>query len=597
MSVYKMINKAKHYLQKYYGYAQFRKGQEQIIANIMDHRDTLGIMPTGGGKSICYQIPALLFEGTSIVVSPLISLMKDQIDTLTSIGIPATYINSSLTTKEVNERLQNVRNGDYKLLYVAPERFEAPSFSALLQTLPISLFAIDEAHCISQWGHDFRPSYRTIAQVIERLPSRPIIAAFTATATPEVVDDIRVLLHIESDPFITGFSRDNLTFTVLRGENKRDYILQYLESHPQEAGIIYAATRKEVDQLYEFIKKKKISVGKYHAGMGEEQRSLNQERFLYDEIRVMIATNAFGMGIDKSNVRFVIHHNLPKNMEAYYQEAGRAGRDGDPSNCILLFHAQDILTQKFLIEQSVSDPERKLHEYRKLQLMSDYCHTQQCLNKAILHYFGEVDVDDCGRCNNCTVQTERIDISLDAQKIFSCIVRMQERYGVSLIAKVLKGSKDKKVLQFSFHKLSTYGLMKDYVEKEIADLIHWLVAEEYLTLTEGQYPVVKLRPRAKDVLVGREYVFRKVQPRPQEKVQDDGLFQHLRQLRKQLSEQEKVPPYIIFADSTLKEMALYQPTDRQAMLKIKGVGETKYERYGEQFRRSIIEYVNLIRES
>ncbi len=586
-----MINEAKLILKKHFGYAEFRRGQEQIIANILNGYDTLGIMPTGGGKSICYQIPALLLDGTCIVISPLISLMKDQIDTLDSLGIPATYINSSLSTKQVSERLQKARVGEYKLLYVAPERFESPSFASLLQTLPISLFAIDEAHCISQWGHDFRPSYRTIADVIEELPVRPIVAAFTATATPEVVEDILSLLAIKRKPFITGFNRDNLSFSVLRGENRRDYILQYLESHPTDAGIIYAATRKEVDQLYDFLHKKRVSVGKYHAGMSEEERRENQDRFLFDEIRLMVATNAFGMGIDKSNVRFVIHHNLPRNMEAYYQEAGRAGRDGEPSQCILLFHAQDILTQKFLIEQSVIDTERKLHEYRKLQLMSDYCHTQQCLNKYILHYFGENEVDDCGRCSNCTEQTEQVDISIEAQKIFSCVVRMQERYGVTLVAKVLKGSRDKKILQFSFNQLSTYGIMKEYSEKEIADVIHWLVAEDYLALTEGQYPTLKLRTRAKDVLTGKEKVYRKVLQRPQAIEQDDELFLHLRQLRKQLSEQEGVPPYIIFADSALKEMALYQPTDRLAMLKIKGVGETKYERYGEQFIWSIKEYL------
>ncbi|MFC5450461.1 DNA helicase RecQ [Paenibacillus aestuarii] len=581
-----MLSEARKVLQHIYGYPEFREGQKNIITNLLQGRDTLGIMPTGGGKSICYQVPALLMEGVTLVISPLISLMKDQVDALASLGVPATFINSTLESREVEQRLQGAMQGKYKLLYIAPERLESERFRARMHALKLPFVAIDEAHCVSQWGHDFRPSYVAIAPFIRELPHRPIVAAFTATATTEVTEDIARLLELDdAGIFVNGFSRDNLELTILRGENKKDYIQAYVKEHTHQPGIIYAATRKDVEDLYELLRKKGFAAGKYHAGLTDEERSYMQESFLYDDIRVMIATNAFGMGIDKSNVRYVIHYNMPKNMEAYYQEAGRAGRDGEPSECILLFSAQDIMTQKFLIEQNQLAPERKANEYKKLQTMIDFCYSPRCLRNVILHYFGETNREDtCGNCSSCKDDRDTVDITVEAQKIFSCIRRMQERFGISMIASVLKGSKAKKVLDYRFDRLPTYGIMRDLPEKEISDLINVLISEGYLALSDGQYPVVKLLQPAADVLQGKLQVFQKVRKQQVRAAAiDNTLFEQLRLLRREIAQKEKVPPYIIFADSTLREMSEICPTTAAGMLKIKGVGEVKFRNYGMPF--------------
>jgi ATP-dependent DNA helicase RecQ len=588
-----MLAEARQVLQQTYGYPEFREGQTKIISSLLEGKDTLGIMPTGGGKSICYQIPALLMEGVTLVISPLISLMKDQVDALHSLGVSATFINSTLEAREVEQRMQGAMQGKYKLLYIAPERLESERFRARMMALNLPFIAIDEAHCVSQWGHDFRPSYVSIAPFIAELPNRPIVAAFTATATAEVSVDIARLLSLQNpDIYINGFSRDNLELVILRGENKRDYILNYMLAHTHQPGIIYAATRKDVEELYELLRKKGFAAGKYHAGLSDDERTYNQEAFLYDDIRVMVATNAFGMGIDKSNVRYVIHYNMPKNMEAYYQEAGRAGRDGDPSECIVLFSAQDIMTQKFFIEQNQLPPDRKANEYKKLQTMIDYCYSPRCLRNYILHYFGDEHVTEaCGNCSSCKDDRDSVDITVEAQKIFSCIRRMQERFGISMVASVLKGSKLKKVLEYRFDRLPTYGIMRDLAEKEISDLINVLISEGYLQLSDGQYPVVKLQQLAADVLQGNASVFMKVRKQEQKAAAiDNTLFEQLRLLRREISQREKVPPYIIFTDSTLREMSEIVPTTAAGMLAVKGVGEVKFRNYGGPFLELLQNY-------
>lgn len=588
-----MLNKARQILQKFYGYECFRPGQKKVVESLLNKNDTVAIMPTGAGKSICFQIPALLFEGVTLVISPLISLMKDQVDSLRQLGIAAVYINSSVSKAQLYKDLQNISAGFYKIIYIAPERLTSEYLPDSFKNLNISMVAVDEAHCLSQWGHDFRPSYRNILNFTNSLRIKPIISAFTATATPEVKTDIINLLGLKQpNVFVTGFDRPNLYFSVLRGEVKDKFVIDYVKKHQDEAGIIYVGTRKDVDALQVLLEIKGIKAGRYHAGMTDEERNQMQEDFLYDNLSVMVATNAFGMGIDKPNVRYVIHYNMPKNMEAYYQEAGRAGRDGLSGNCILLYSPQDTQLQKFLISKSTESEIRQQLEYKRLQSMVDYCHTPQCLRAFILHYFGEFDVEEhCDNCSNCKLEGELIDITIDAQKVLSCVYRMHERFGVKMIAEVLKGSKSAKVKQFNFERLSTYGLMKERKLKDISDLILRLSAMQYLDITESQYPVVTLNELSWQVLRGQKKVWQKMVIVKKAKAKGE-LFEALRSLRKELATKEKLPPYMIFSDATLTQMATDKPTDLELMKNIRGVGEFKLQKYGEEFLTVIKSYIS-----
>ena len=588
-----MLNKARQVLQKFYGYEDFRPGQKKVVESLLNRNDTVAIMPTGAGKSICFQIPALLFEGVTLVISPLISLMKDQVDSLRQLGIAAVYINSSVSKAQLYKDLQDISAGFYKIIYIAPERLTSEYLPDSFKNLNISMVAVDEAHCLSQWGHDFRPSYRNILNFTNSLRIKPIISAFTATATPEVKTDIINLLGLKQpNVFVTGFDRPNLYFSVLRGEVKDKFVIDYVKKHQDESGIIYVGTRKDVDALQVLLEIKGIKAGRYHAGMTDEERNQMQEDFLYDNLSVMVATNAFGMGIDKPNVRYVIHYNMPKNMEAYYQEAGRAGRDGLSGNCILLYSPQDTQLQKFLISKSTESEIRQQLEYKRLQSMVDYCHTPQCLRAFILHYFGEFDVEEhCDNCSNCKLEGELIDITIDAQKVLSCVYRMHERFGVKMIAEVLKGSKSAKVKQFNFERLSTYGLMKERKLKDISDLILRLSAMQYLDITESQYPVVTLNELSWQVLRGQKKVWQKMVIVKKAKAKGE-LFEALRSLRKELATKEKLPPYMIFSDATLTQMATDKPTDLELMKNIRGVGEFKLQKYGEEFLTVIKSYIS-----
>lgn len=588
-----MLNKARQILQKFYGYEDFRPGQKKVVESLLNRNDTVAIMPTGAGKSICFQIPALLFEGVTLVISPLISLMKDQVDSLRQLGIAAVYINSSVSKAQLYKDLQDISAGFYKIIYIAPERLTSEYLPDSFKNLNISMVAVDEAHCLSQWGHDFRPSYRNILNFTNSLRIKPIISAFTATATPEVKTDIINLLGLKQpNVFVTGFDRPNLYFSVLRGEVKDKFVIDYVKKHQDEAGIIYVGTRKDVDALQVLLEIKGIKAGRYHAGMTDEERNQMQEDFLYDNLSVMVATNAFGMGIDKPNVRYVIHYNMPKNMEAYYQEAGRAGRDGLSGNCILLYSPQDTQLQKFLISKSTESEIRQQLEYKRLQSMVDYCHTPQCLRAFILHYFGEFDVEEhCDNCSNCKLEGELIDITIDAQKVLSCVYRMHELFGVKMIAEVLKGSKSAKVKQFNFERLSTYGLMKERKLKDISDLILRLSAMQYLDITESQYPVVTLNELSWQVLRGQKKVWQKMVIVKKAKAKGE-LFEALRSLRKELATKEKLPPYMIFSDATLTQMATDKPTDLELMKNIRGVGEFKLQKYGEEFLTVIKSYIS-----
>ncbi len=598
-------------LKQYFGYTSFRPGQHEVIQTLLDGRDCLAIMPTGAGKSICFQLPALMMPGVTLVISPLISLMKDQVDSLVNQEIPATYINSQCTFEEAKARFAAIRAGRVKLVYISPERLENEFFTSFMQSLPISMFIIDEAHCVSQWGHDFRPSYCAIKDWIAALPRRPVVGAFTATATEKVKEDMMTLLGLEKERiFIGGFDRPNLYFRVVRTNRKLDFALAYVQQHQEDSGIIYAATRKEVDRVYEELTRRGIRAGRYHAGLSDDVRRTMQDAFTYDRLQVIVATNAFGMGIDKSNVRYVIHYQMPKNIESYYQEAGRAGRDGAPGECILLFSRQDIMIQKFLIEQSVHDPQQQAVEFRLLNAMVRYCEGNHCLRHYILTYFGEhPSWQRCEKCGNCDQETVEEDMTEQVRSICLCVDELKGRFGMTMVCDILKGSQNAKVRRYGFENNSAFGMLGDFTLSEVRDMVRQCIDDGYLDQSDGKYPVVSLTADGRQALSGsRRIVQQKVVaadpvpelPKRQQKrragaIDEDALrplFDTLRAVRLELAKDEHIPPFVIFSDATLWDMAALKPDSLDAMSQIKGVGSFKLHKYGRQFVGAIQSYID-----
>ena len=603
-------------LKETFGYTTFRQGQERLVDSTLSGRDVLGIMPTGAGKSICFQVPALLFPGITIVVSPLISLMKDQVSALNAAGIHAAYINSSLTEGQFRKAMEFARQGRYKIIYAAPERLMTESFLALAQEVPISMVTVDEAHCISQWGQDFRPSYLKIVDFIQQLPMRPVLAAYTATATKAVKEDILCILGLKNpDVLVTGYDRKNLYFAVEKPKNKTEALLEYLRRNSEKSGIIYCNTRKTVEEVHQELVQAGYPVVRYHAGLSEEEKKQNQEDFIYDAAPIMVATNAFGMGIDKSNVRFVIHYNMPKDIESYYQEAGRAGRDGEPGECILYYGGQDVKMNEFLIEQQVSNEELGREEqevirernYERLRKMTFYCFTNECLRDYILRYFGEYGGNYCGNCRNCLTEFQDVDVTEEAAGILNMTLSSGQRYGIQAVIDAVHGSDSAKVRQFRLQENPYYGVLKDRTIVRLRQILNDLLVKEYLWLTPGDYPVLKLGEKGREFLQEKDsaQVFLKL-PKEQEKaetkqkaqkkravedVKYPELFEILRQYRYQMAQKAHIPPYIIFSDKTLREMSTYLPVNREEMLAINGVGNSKYEKYGKAFENLIQEFI------
>ena len=594
-------------LETYFGYTSFRPAQEAPIASLLRNEDVIGIMPTGAGKSICFQIPALCKAGLTIVFSPLISLMKDQVDGLLVQNIPAALINSTLTQSEFNKTMYEVRSGKIKLLYIAPERLSSNFFCNVLRALPIAQVIVDEAHCISEWGHDFRPSYRLIGEWLNSLPKRPIVGAFTATATKYVENDIKKLLGLDkANVYVTGFDRPNLSFSVIRTPKRMDYVVHYVRQHANENGIIYCATRKDVDRVYENLTRAGIKVGHYHGGLNDEVRREMQNAYADDKLQVMVATNAFGMGIDKSNVRYVLHYQMPRNMESYYQEAGRAGRDGAPAECILLYSGQDVQVHKYLIEQSIETPERQDVELRKLQSMIDYCFCSNCLRKYMLNYFGESTVwTTCDNCSSCKGSADKVNVTKEAKAIFRAIMGTDERYGASMITSIVRGERTDRIMRAGHDALPVFGLLSNVDEKSIKGLIQQFVASGYLRSSTGKYPILSLTAGAEEVLAGhkeveeiRQQVFVPSRNsksaasvvRGKSSSTSGGLFEHLRQHRKRLAEKAGLRPYLIFPDTVLIDLANLRPTTLGEFGNVKGVGEAKLKKYGLTFLQAIAEY-------
>ena len=596
-------------LKEYFGHDSFREGQDRITDSLLGGRDVLGIMPTGAGKSICYQVPALMFDGITIVVSPLISLMKDQVSALVQSGVAAAYINSSLTHAQYLKVLQNTESGKYKIIYVAPERLCAPAFLGICRNLNISMVAVDEAHCVSQWGQDFRPSYLKIPDFIDALNSRPVVGAFTATATGAVRDDIKTLLRLVSPLVVTtGFDRPNLFFSVMQPKNKSIELMKLIKERKNESGIVYCSTRKAVEEVCELLQKNGFAATRYHAGLDENERRRNQDDFVYDRATIMVATNAFGMGIDKSNVSFVIHYNMPKNMESYYQEAGRAGRDGRSADCTLLYSAKDVRTNQFLINNSEPNPdltedeqeEVRRRDRERLKQMTFYCTTHKCLRKFILEYFGDKGPERCEKCSNCLSNHENTDITVDAQKIMSCVARTGQRYGKKAICDVLRGSKNERLISAGLSRQSTYGIMTDCPEKRLRDIIDHLCENGYMTAQGDEYPILKLAPKSCGVLTGQE-TLRMMLEIPQKKKAaavkdallpsaDEKLLAALKDLRKSLAMRQSIPAYVVFTDATLVDMCRLKPKTQEEFMEVSGVGQAKSQRYGEVFLAVIAEF-------
>lgn len=595
-------------LKYYYGYDDFRPAQKPVITHLLKGEDCLAIMPTGAGKSICFQIPALVRKGLTIVFTPLISLMKDQVDGLLTQQIPATYINSTLAPDEVSKRLQLVRQNKIKLLYIAPEKLGTVTFVNFLKSLPIAQIIIDEAHCVSQWGHDFRPAYCHIAPFIKSLNFKPVVGAFTATATQEVEEDIKKLLGLDEKKarvFRLGFDRPNLSFNVIHAKDRLGYVVDYVQNHSHDSGIIYCSTRKDVENVYQHLVKAGIKAGFYHGGLDDQTRRQQQEYYANDDIAVMVATNAFGMGIDKSNVRYVIHYQMPRNMEGYYQEAGRAGRDGAPSECILLYKNRDIMIHKYLIEQSVEDPLRRRIEFERLQAMNDYCYSHICLRKYILNYFGEeVHWHKCHKCSICNNKVNTCDMTEEARHIFQSIYDTEERYGSSMITDIVQGNRTERLVKYGYHRLKSFGTLPNMGVRDIKNFINALVGMGYLSVTPGKYPLLNLRAGAEAVLAGitrveiaKENVLPDNYKSSTQKARERGvatasssLFEKLRQLRKDIADRDGVKPYMVFPDTVLIDMAAKCPSTLAEMMHVKGIGEVKLKKYGAEFLKLIAKY-------